>query len=311
MKRILKFGILSISLLFVSGCDNANRSMVFFTGTTLGIEIAFEPNSAAPAKFIIGYKRAEGLMDPVMEDAATAGDYTIKDTSHSVLAKIAGEVRSGTGPNNPGLVGAQWFAAGEAANILARHPATAVMMTNDPAVAREAVKAQQFGASMKGLNAQFAKMVLNQIEFALSQLVSTNSEAQRHIDELASIAQAQLPVGQYSAFSWNASNSTIQESAQSVPARNLAALISYGSSVGTYAKELKSALAVIEAGINVELLDNAGVRLATVTSGDAVHQRLKVTHDNYVAVEKRVNEIVQSDPAVVAAVQFYIDQLIK
>lgn len=131
MKRILKFGMLSISLLFLSGCDNANRSMVFFTGTTLGIEIAFEPNLAAPAKFIIGYKRAEGLMDPVMEDATAPGKYKIKYPAHSVLAKIAGEVNAGSGSASPSLQGAQWFASGKAAEILAQNPLMAATLVND------------------------------------------------------------------------------------------------------------------------------------------------------------------------------------
>ena len=154
MKRILKFGMLSISLLFLSGCDNANRSMVFFTGTTLGIEIAFEPNSAAPAKFIIGYKRAEGLMDPVMEDAGTNDDgskkFTIRPKPHSVFAKIAGEIRSGTGVTSPGLQGAQWFESGDAAEILARHPAMAAVLTNNVEIATEVRKIVELSRDLQG-----------------------------------------------------------------------------------------------------------------------------------------------------------------
>ena len=123
--------------------------MVFFTGTTLGVEISFEPNSTTPAKFIVGYKRAEGLMDPVMEDAATGGKYAIKHPAHSVLAKIAGEIKSGGGATSPGLQGAQWFASGEAAEILAGHPATAAILTNDKDIAATAAKIAMLGKNLQ------------------------------------------------------------------------------------------------------------------------------------------------------------------
>lgn len=83
-----------------AGCENSllDRSLVFFTNTTLGVEISVSPSDAtAPVKLIIGYKRAEGVLNPVYHsqgveapvttdesEALTGGSsYTDEDTSKS------------------------------------------------------------------------------------------------------------------------------------------------------------------------------------------------------------------------------------
>lgn len=83
-----------------AGCENSllDRSLVFFTNTTLGVEISVSPSDAtAPVKLIIGYKRAEGVLNPVYHsqgveepvttdesEALTGGSsHSDKDTSKS------------------------------------------------------------------------------------------------------------------------------------------------------------------------------------------------------------------------------------
>lgn len=83
-----------------AGCENSllDRSLVFFTNTTIGIEVSVSPSDAtAPVKLIIGYKRAEGVLNPVYHsqgveepvttdesEALTGGSsHSDKDTSKS------------------------------------------------------------------------------------------------------------------------------------------------------------------------------------------------------------------------------------
>lgn len=52
----------------LAGCKNSllDRSLVFFTNTTIGVEISVSPSDAtSPVRLIIGYKRAEGVLNPV------------------------------------------------------------------------------------------------------------------------------------------------------------------------------------------------------------------------------------------------------
>ncbi len=128
LRYLASLALAVTSLATLAGCENTQRSMVFFTGTTLGVEIAVEPNATSPAKFIVGYKRAEGLMDPIMDDAEDSTNlarrYKIRDNAHSVLAKLEGKVSGGRNA----VMGSQWFASGLAAEILAQNPATAVAL---------------------------------------------------------------------------------------------------------------------------------------------------------------------------------------
>lgn len=166
MARMCAFLSVLMTALCCSGCENAKRSMVFFTGTTLGIEIAFEPNSTTPARFIVGYKRAEGLMDPVMEDKdGPNSGYTIKDEPHSVLAKIAGEVKSGSGAGNPSLHGAQWFASGRAAELLAANPLTAATLVNNVTASSTIAHAASSSETLKRVVATSPEKMALQNEF--------------------------------------------------------------------------------------------------------------------------------------------------
>ena len=97
--RAIPLAALAVCCL-TGGCENTllDRSLVFFTNTTMGVEVSVSPSDAtAPVKLIIGYKRAEGVLNPVYhsqgvkapattdESEALAGgsSYTDKETSKS------------------------------------------------------------------------------------------------------------------------------------------------------------------------------------------------------------------------------------
>lgn len=202
-RRITIFGPTLGALLALGACDNVQRSMVFMTGTTVGVDVALAPQSDAPVHLTVGYKRAEVLFDPVMEDcaspvnstgcehgiepapparavAAAPGDeahaappspktrYKIKDQPHSVLAKLLGDsgatARTGTGPEATTTASvAQWFASGKAAEILAAGGGAAAL-TDNPAVAKQVAGATK---SLGGSLAEAEQGVLPQTVAAM------------------------------------------------------------------------------------------------------------------------------------------------
>ncbi len=66
-----------------AGCENSllDRSLVFFTNTTLGVEVSVSPSDAtAPVKLIIGYKRAEGVLNPVYHSQGVEAPVTTDES---------------------------------------------------------------------------------------------------------------------------------------------------------------------------------------------------------------------------------------
>jgi hypothetical protein len=63
----IKANTIALAMFCLSGCAS-NQHLVFFTNTTIGVEIGSEPASGSPAKFIVGYKRQEGVIDPLIPD---------------------------------------------------------------------------------------------------------------------------------------------------------------------------------------------------------------------------------------------------
>lgn len=190
----VRWSVACLLLGLFAGCENVQRSMVFITGTQVGVSLAVKPESDAPIELMIGYKRAEVLFDPVMEDAVCCVDdhhdhecedrdpvgdddradsgqnnYQIRDQPHSVLAKLLGDFkttgRTGGGPEGTGgVMISQWFASGKAAEILAASGG-AVALTDQPAVAREIGQAlaPQAPPSVVGAVALAAYDALNQL----------------------------------------------------------------------------------------------------------------------------------------------------
>ena len=171
----------------VCGCANLERSLVFSTGTTIGLEVAVSPNSEAPVDIVIGYKRAEVLFDPIMNDTKDNGDkkkratYEIMTNPHSVIAKLQGQVNTkgsaGMGSEaDAGLTVAQWFASGKAAEILAEKGGAAAL-TDNPAVSKAIANA----ATMTSTTGKIPGIVFsltNQLFQAISDLRMNASSAE-------------------------------------------------------------------------------------------------------------------------------------
>ena len=169
MIRRLSRLFLACLLAFNLGCANSliDRSLVFSTSTSLGIEVSVDPaNSSAPVNLLMGYKRYEGVLNPVFYDhnayplergnvhpihcelcgldgescphnaPPTDLNSYYRLQAYSVLAKIRGNSSADAGDNVEGRIEvAQWFATGKAADILACQPGIAAAVSGSPEIA--------------------------------------------------------------------------------------------------------------------------------------------------------------------------------
>ena len=168
MNRI-KFQLFLWAALLCTGCAS-NQHLVFFTHSSIGVDISTEPQTATPFKFVVGYKRQEGVIDPIgmgyhlheSDDAGLpvvppdmnapvlptkAGYFVQRGTAaepHSVLAKM----NFGATGGGAGASAAQWFATGEAAKILARQPGIPGAIAGDPEV-NKSTKTIELASGMK------------------------------------------------------------------------------------------------------------------------------------------------------------------
>lgn len=136
-----------VALLSVTGCSTFNRSLVFFTNTTIGAEVSMDAaQGTSPVKVLAGYKRQEGTLNPVYDKAGlktgtAAGNDKYREKAYSVIAKIQSGT-GGSGGQDAGvkLSAAQWFATGEAAVLLAKAPGIAGAVTGNSKIAEAAAK---------------------------------------------------------------------------------------------------------------------------------------------------------------------------
>jgi len=176
VRKLLLMILLASASLASIGCKDSllDRSLIFSTHTTLGVEVSASPaESGEPVKLIIGYKRSEGVINPVYhsdgietadEEQSTARNEpndvvkTIiskgrrpryRDQAYSVIAKFRGDAgTSATGAAEGKVSVAQWFATGEAAMTLASQPGIAGAVTGSSEVAREATRQAELGQSL-------------------------------------------------------------------------------------------------------------------------------------------------------------------
>jgi len=202
------------SMLFaLCGCKNSlgDRSLVFFTGTTVGLEVAVNPSDpTGPGKIIIGYKRGEGVLNPVyhsdgVEVTAAAGALPAttkryRDQAYSVIAKFSGESSASAASTADGRLSvAQWFATGDAADVLARQPGIAGAVTGSAEIAKEATNAAKVGGDMSGLNRTYMLKFLQNVDSGLRELAAgqagrpPDAIAQEHRSKLARFVQNSLP----------------------------------------------------------------------------------------------------------------------
>lgn len=176
--------VIIVALTLAQGCRNVQNGMIFSTGTTFGLEVSSEPASANYVRMVVGYKRLEVLIDPVIEELNKKSKddkkFSIKPAAHSVLAKLSGQFSARN--NGSGQV-SQWFASGRAAEILAAHGG-AVALTNDPKVAEAASKTILAG-NLPEENQFITYDLLSFINNSLSELKT--EEAKRHLTALNTI----------------------------------------------------------------------------------------------------------------------------
>ena len=164
------FVLVCVLACLLGGCYKdsfVDRSLIFATHTTLGLEASVQPTEAAttPVSLVLGYKRTEGVMNPVYhadgietpdkETITTGGPggatpQTIerqgrrpryRDEAYSVLAKFRGDVGGNVQQSAEGQMSvAQWFATGEAAVILAQQPGISGAMSGSSRIAEVAVQ---------------------------------------------------------------------------------------------------------------------------------------------------------------------------
>jgi hypothetical protein len=196
--KIRMFALLALPTLLLSGCDNLNRSLLFYTHTNVGIEVGVDPTQQS-GKVLIGYKRAEGVVNPVyippekkvehdkddtgkitkttITYAGGKADDVYREEAYSVMAKIAGEAngRGATGQAGEfeaaGKI-AQWFATGEAAKLLAQNDFAAAALTGSSETAEAIAENLKLGKSISEtdrINTE-ALSVLSQVALGLKDM---------------------------------------------------------------------------------------------------------------------------------------------
>ena len=182
-----------VALACLTGCSNVERSLIFFTNTTIGAEIsAGEPGT--PIEGVVGFKRAEGVINPVYDKKGITTECTstectavqcapfnctmdtktntrklttkkYRDEAYSVLATIRGKGSAGSKGTSAKIGGGQWFATGEAARILARQPGIAGAISGSPDIAEAAARVRRISPSgdqrIELLTVQHAKKALD------------------------------------------------------------------------------------------------------------------------------------------------------
>lgn len=155
----------------LSGCDNVNRSLLFYTNTNFGLEVGIDPTQSS-GKILIGYKRAEGVVNPVYIPPCPAGtcggckacqagglladrpNHFYRSEAYSVLAKLKGKATASGGAANQGEVSgggevAQWFATGKAAVILANNDYAPAALMGSSETAKAIAESGKLGSKLE------------------------------------------------------------------------------------------------------------------------------------------------------------------
>jgi hypothetical protein len=201
--------------LFLVGCRHntlIDRSLIFSTHTSFGIEVSVSPSETdSPAKLLIGYKRTEGVLNPVYYNLDKDGkgpstrsvrDFYLND-AYSVLAKFEGTATSSGGATSQttvtaaksdtkdasgnlsatvqgGMTLSQWFATGEAAKILARYGGGALSDNPGVAAAVSAGAAQQaFTEHLIGLSGDVRGTFFTQVNGLLTSIKTPEATARQ------------------------------------------------------------------------------------------------------------------------------------
>jgi hypothetical protein len=202
MKKLISILIILISSGWFSGCSNLERSMIFSTHTTVGLEIAVSPQETQPVNIIIGYKRSEGVLNPVYDkEGLKAGtkdaegkpviaNNKYRDKAYSVIAKLSGklsaEAQKAAGAE---MSGAQWFATGIAADNISGQPGIAGAITGSAKIAEAAAKEVRLGALLPKESKMIAWRYLDLVYTSLESLKDHDPVAGGHLNALNTLAK--------------------------------------------------------------------------------------------------------------------------
>lgn len=257
IKRALSSVPVIVVLYVLTGCENSliDRSLIFATHTTAGLEVAVggpAETAVSPVKLIIGYKRSEGVLNPVYDrmgistsgtDANGLGDRYRKE-AYSVVAKLVGEAEASAGSQAEGAMGvAQWFATGRAANIIARNDGIAAAVTGSSEIAKATA-----GAALRAARDERSKLIaftlLNPIYKELDRLADEGHlQARKLADKMDAIKPDQL---QYD-FPWyiyysDIGNLTDTQALPDMSEKPFMAIHNYYSSLDDSIKQLTNAV---------------------------------------------------------------------
>ena len=202
--------MIAVALVCSVGCGAVDRSMIFFTHTTFGVEVS--PIAASnPLGAVIGFKRAEGVINPVYDGGgvATTGGAKYRDEAYSVLAVLRGGASAGTTATANGdeddvgakISGGQWFATGEAAKILARQPGIAGAISGSPDIAEAEAKIRGIAQGVPTKNQPIAiaamKLAYTQLKTSAAAGDAEASSLKQRLDAAALSLSGNMPFEQY------------------------------------------------------------------------------------------------------------------
>lgn len=333
MFRKLLYFVFVMSMLFVlTGCwENSllDRSLIFSTHTTLGLEIAVSPaETSSPAKILIGYKRTEGVINPVYHSKGitpakkekttqdSAGKKTIttenataryRPEAYSVIAKIHGKVGAKAADTAEGTMSvAQWFATGQAAKILAGQPGIAGAVSGSSKIGEAAAREARFAAKLEGLNEDYAFMALGIIYKALGELSKDDTKAAEYVSKLDKIANT-ITSGIYRSYDFDdtASPKVLNESMADA-GTGFTGLISLQDRLETSKKNLAKAL-----NTSSFSLDSDIVTFNSVNKDDEQYKRLTEILTQQQGWFENVNNKLKNDETVIEAVQYYFSLIMN
>ncbi len=202
---------LLLGAVLLAGCSNLDRSLIFATHTTQGLELSVgAPQSGgSPVQIVLGYKRFEGVINPVYDAKGIegCGSSKYRDEAYSVIAKFQGEIEANVGAGGTAgtttggaLVTSQWFATGEAATLLAQSTGTVAALSDNPEVAKALGRGDVL--ARRTLRRLMVNQVRQLVHF-LREAAATDPEAQGHLDALdglGALLPAKFPFDHYSSF---------------------------------------------------------------------------------------------------------------
>jgi hypothetical protein len=200
--------VLSVGALMLLGCrENSlmDRSLVFATNTTFGLDVGVSPEAGDPGHITIGYKRSEGVLNPVFfnhdaadgtatsSDSRKTDDYYL-DEAYSVIAKFQGDAKGTQGSAEGRVVLSQWFATGKAADELAKHGGAAALVDGRNAAGLlEKLSADGETESQARVRYDFLVTVYEALR---NWEQADDNSARKHVDDLDRLANSmRLAVG--------------------------------------------------------------------------------------------------------------------